>query len=121
MAVAESPCAHPRGLGACRAPGDGYAGAGRPGAGWQWGELAEGGGGDDPMNVLYWVGVGLGIWLAVAVVAGVWIGAWLGRSAQHYPEPPAPPAQCRRAKVLWVDGQPTMSYSIMRRPGHWLN
>lgn len=34
---------------------------------------------------------------------------------------PEPPALCKRAKVLWVDGQPTMSYSIMRRPGHWLN
>ena len=68
------------------------------------------------MNVLFWVGVGLGMLSVVVVTAASMLSSLISRE-----EAKEPPAQCKRAKVLWVDGQPTMSYSIMRRPGHWLN
>lgn len=71
------------------------------------------------------VGFWLAIWMVVSV-AMVGVNRWLGRKAQAahpVPYPPAPemPARYRRRKILWVDGQPTMSYSIVRLPKHWAN
>lgn len=75
------------------------------------------------MSVLY--GLGLGALLAgLVVVMASMLSSQISqeeeeRRSQADAEPP--PAQCRRAKVLWVDGQPTMSYSIVRLPRYFLN
>lgn len=81
------------------------------------------------MSVLY--GLGLGALLAgLVVVMASMLSSQISQEEEErrsqaeqrsQAEAEPPPAQCRRAKVLWVDGQPTMSYSIVRLPRYFLN
>ncbi|HRJ40433.1 MAG TPA: hypothetical protein PL105_01065 [Caldilineaceae bacterium] len=73
------------------------------------------------LSILYGAGLGVVLVTAVVVVASM-LSSQISRGEEGQPPAtPEPPAQGRRVKVLWVDGQPTLSYSIVRLPRHWLN